>query len=142
MTFLTAGHQLNLTNGALNLWAIKMSYEGYEIGLCELGHFRSSDCYIANRDERCSCGALFAWWFAVDQTNDSGVRPLLIIWKDAEYDRCLTCDHSKLIHEEQYCIPSNHGHIMPGTKPKPSFVEIRLLCPERCTDGCWRCKND
>jgi hypothetical protein len=45
-----------------------MSYEGYEVALCESGHKRSADCY-SGLGLRCDCGAGWAWECSIDQTN-------------------------------------------------------------------------
>jgi hypothetical protein len=87
-----------------------MSYEGYEIYLCQNGHKEERDCYDdLGPEQKCSCGAFFCWHYAVDQTNDNGVAPVLVINTLAEYDECPTCEHKERKKVETFCIPSNAG---------------------------------
>lgn len=46
-----------------------MSYEGYQEYLCANGHYQSMDCYADDPTACDRCGAAFAHWHPVDQTN-------------------------------------------------------------------------
>ena len=96
-----------------------MSYEGYEVWLCEKGHEHSFDCYDTPsvEDWNCPiCNSRCVWYTCVDQTN--GCNPKtgrchgevdLEIDQEAEYEVCKTCGAKKLIREETYKIPEKKG---------------------------------
>jgi hypothetical protein len=45
-----------------------MSYEGYDEYLCANGHYGAFDVY-QDTPKECRCGAAWAWYHSVDQTN-------------------------------------------------------------------------
>lgn len=89
-----------------------MSYEGYEVLLCVNGHMYHEDAYsFSTLGWACpTCDGGLAWWCSVDQTNDSGIRPKMVKWKEAVTETCPCCGHVKRIEPERYCLPTNYGH--------------------------------
>jgi hypothetical protein len=59
----------------------------------------------------------------VDQTNDDGVKPVLVQHTPAEYEECPCCKNKKLVKEETFCIPKNGGY---RTEHKPNVPECRI----------------
>lgn len=57
-----------------------MSFEGYTMRLCQHGHLLEEGYDYSGSDHTAAClvcAAPWVWCFTVDQTNDSGVAPLL-----------------------------------------------------------------
>ncbi|MEE9569705.1 MAG: hypothetical protein V3W37_09985 [Candidatus Binatia bacterium] len=85
-----------------------MSYEGYELCLCETGHLSSTDCYADLFDDpkwRCHCGANLAWVDGVDQTNCGGHAYPLEQIDDGIRERCEHCDSVIKREMPRYKIP-------------------------------------
>ncbi len=81
-----------------------MSWEGYEIHLCRNGHkFQAASSYDFATCP--TCGAETAWVAVVDQTNDSGVEPLLVLERASVLEECPCCHHVKVLEAERYQIP-------------------------------------
>ncbi len=94
-----------------------MSYEGYEVALCEVGHKRFADCY-SGLNAWCDCGAKWAWTCDIDQTNgcyheaEEGRMRMNGVchegpWGEktpAEYDVC-NLNHLHLRTEATYHVP-------------------------------------
>jgi hypothetical protein len=62
----------------------------------------------------------------VDQTNDDGVKPVLVQHTPAEYEECPCCKNKKLVKEETYCIPTNAGYRVAGRMPKVPGCAIKF----------------
>jgi len=77
-----------------------MSFEGYHLCLCEVGHQDTVDYDYAGDQPtpKCECGRMIVWSYRVDQTNDGGVAPVL--------QRFATDDHG-----DQHYLPSNAGKL-------------------------------
>lgn len=101
-----------------------MSYEGYEMHLCARGHYQTRDAYDYGVENSCDCGAPIVWQYGVDQTNDAGVKPVLVEHEPAKVETCPHCGHAKEIEEERYCIPLNAGRIT--GKAEVPIVEVRF----------------
>jgi hypothetical protein len=96
-----------------------MSYEGFEEGLCEAGHYHSWDCMD---DPPITCGALvgkdalcnklLVWWNAVDQTNDDGkeFQAKLEVLEESVAETCSHCQHTAIVKNRRYKIPTDQGH--------------------------------
>jgi hypothetical protein len=88
-----------------------MSYEGYEQVLCENGHLSVVDAYNDLQMFLCSCGAKAAWSNSVDQTNCEEVGLInmeRLLVREAKYETCDKCKHSKLVFAPVYRIPGEH----------------------------------
>lgn len=101
-----------------------MSFEGYVIRLCQNGHQDSVGCYDDSSGNCCTiCGTKICWSYTVDQTNDDGVKPVLVQHTPAEYEECPCCKNKKLVKEETFCIPKNGGY---KTNYKPNVPECYI----------------
>jgi len=90
-----------------------MSYEGYEIYLCVNGHKNVADAHDYEGYEECpDCDGAMAWVCSVDQTNDSGVAPVLVEHEPAQTETCECCGHTRELAPETYAIPSNAGQLL------------------------------
>lgn len=104
---------------------ILMSYEGYEVTLCERGHRRTVDSsyYYGGGNPpiiTCSCGAPFVWHADIDQTNgcDDQCDKTKFQWcheglfevrEVALYQKC-DLGHTHTIREETYHPPKDFGY--------------------------------
>lgn len=86
-----------------------MSFEGYDIYLCENGHKHEYDVYDPqnNPKNKCQwCGAKLIFISCIDQTNDSGDEQRkqldLKILKKAKYHKCKKCGIKTMIQPECY----------------------------------------
>ncbi len=119
-----------------------MSYKGYEILLCERGHKKCVDasCFDENEDF-CHCGDPHIWSFSVDQTNDSGVVPVLEVFQEEKKEVCPHCLHEKIVGEKTYAIPKNCGRMKKNTSKVP-LINVRFVhldCPK---DGPYDTKKE
>jgi hypothetical protein len=101
-----------------------MAYDGYDQLLCANGHSSNVDAHnspvgqFGDREATCRCKALFVWYNAVDQTNDSGDEDVveLVEKTPAQYKNheCKCCDKvfPELIAEATYHIPTDKGHMI------------------------------
>ncbi|KKN38274.1 hypothetical protein LCGC14_0755130 [marine sediment metagenome] len=89
-----------------------MSYEGYTVYLCCNGHRNYYDAYDDTSVECEDCGAAAAWRYDVDQTNDSGMEPVLVEHKPAKTEHCPTCGHGKQVAEQRFELPENAGVLL------------------------------
>ena len=109
-----------------------MSYEGYEEGLCENGHYHSWDCY-GDPPATCDvamgkdtvCGKELVWCNSVDQTNGDGEdqKAMLEVLEEAKTETCPTCHHTEVVAVIRYKIPENCGR-----KGKPEMHDVWGFC--------------
>ena len=88
-----------------------MSFEGREITICGKGHLIIAECtYMFDDLENCHCGEPMVWTRLIDDTNceSSGDFPVEFFKvKTGEVtETCPTCDHTKLLYEATYEIPT------------------------------------
>ena len=92
-----------------------MSFEGFDQLLCDNGHLREFDIYLApdlnNEGNRCpNCAAVFVWRHTVDETNGyvlddpSTHRHPLEVATEQETKQC-NLGHSHVTVEATYKIP-------------------------------------
>ena len=82
-----------------------MSYEGYDIHLCALGHRWETDAY--QDTGTCPyCDGAAIWSCQVDCTNGPGDEPDLEVLRKAKTEKCPECDHVKVIEPTRYKIPT------------------------------------
>lgn len=86
-----------------------MSYEGYEIWLCENNHIITYDCYMTpNKDTwKCPiCEGKHKKDVSVDETNGLPyyVNFKIIKLTDYVYDECKCCGNKKLLEHPTYDI--------------------------------------
>lgn len=92
-----------------------MSYEGYDEGLCEDGHYHSWDCWddppakCLARTTEGVCGKELVWSHSVDQTNGEGEVAILEVLEEAKTKTCPTCNHQEVVADYRYKIPENCG---------------------------------
>lgn len=114
-----------------------MSYEGYEIWLCERGHQHTFDAHngpdrrewVCPDCEKMGLVSFLAWFTCVDQTNgideETDIEPG---WVKLETDKpaktctCKECGHVRVVEDETYKIPENEGYKV----PTPQEVKIIL----------------
>jgi hypothetical protein len=79
-----------------------MSYEGYDMVLCELGHLSEYDVYSprnptspSERSWNCYCGAAMVWSSSVDTTNgkdETGLCPGEVVLEEIEFSSYHRCE--------------------------------------------------
>jgi hypothetical protein len=110
-----------------------MSFEGYVMSLCAKGHLLEEPFDYAGDDHSVSCprcGAGFVWDYRVDETNDSGVAPVLALLSGGEGDEDAT-----------YYLPSNAGQIdLSGLDHRinPEIKPVRFMDRDHPDDGPFR----
>jgi ribosomal protein S27E len=88
-----------------------MSFEGREVSICGNGHLIIAECtYGLDDPEQCHCGSKIEWTRMIDDTNceASGDFPIgFFKVKTGEVtETCPTCNHTKLLYETTYEIPT------------------------------------
>jgi hypothetical protein len=106
-----------------------MSFEGYVMKLCQHGHLLEEGYDYSGSDHTAACevcGAAWAWNFTVDETNDSGVAPLLEVLVASKGD------------DETYYLPEddapNYYSNLEGVEHVP-FKPVQWLDKDHPDDG-------
>lgn len=91
-----------------------MSYEGYEVWLCSVGHRHYFDCYNSPHSStwKCDvedCESPLVWRDCVDETNCDGEERKLEIDKEATYKTCECCGNKERLTQETFKIPAGEA---------------------------------
>ena len=93
-----------------------MSYEGFEQHICANGHYYTTYAsgYYCDTPNCPECNAQSAFCNSVDQTNGPSQGELMypqdfahLLVRDAVWDTCPHCQHTKLISAAVYRIPTH-----------------------------------
>ena len=101
-----------------------MSYEGYEMWLCEKGHLHTFSAWNEPERETWVCPdcakkgivSLLAWVSCVDETNgadETGHCPGYVeleVVIPTKTCTCKECGHTHVVEEPTYKIPENEGN--------------------------------
>jgi len=117
-----------------------VSYEGYEVWLCQNGHEHVEDCYMTpdTKTWECpDCGAGLCWTESVDETNGPGIRLKLQVFEEAEHSTCECCGVTRQVKEERFYIPANtkHGDTYGPTKYFNKPLVPTCACKITVEDG-------
>jgi hypothetical protein len=107
-----------------------MSFEGYVMTVCARGHLLEEGYDYSGSDhtKTCEvCGAAWVWSYTVDLTNDSGVKPVLGLYRPG------SCD----LDDDVYYLP-----VDAATAPDHPVKAVQWIDSDHPDDGSFATEKE
>ena len=112
-----------------------MSYEGYEVWLCENGHKATYDCYNHPVPETWTCEhcqAPVGYMMSIDTTNGcGGEENMLRVITPPIMDSCALCQHKSIVSPAVYALPKC---LYCDKSPVNAYCDVCWDCLSKETD--------